>query len=196
MRLIRPRFQMVMMLTIMAVAAFSALPAPAQAESPQVTAAPENPYLAQIDTKARALAANLSADEAQALAQIRESFGLIRSVRAVRKSVAGAVQQCGDTNPDMKEAMDMRFQRWSYNLRPVLEAQEQKLEQAVSAPQRFDEPAEIKAYLDIIDKAADHAERHLGTQVVTTPEACQSLLNSMDRTEENLLNLLAQVSWP
>jgi hypothetical protein len=60
----------------------------------------------------------------------------------------------------------------------------------------FPDEKKVKSYLNLIDEAAGHADKQLEKTVVTTPEACDHLLKSMDETETTVSKLLTEIKWP
>lgn len=183
-------------LTALAAALLFAAPAPAK-ETKKQDAAPAaaNPYLAQIDDMAKDLAGKLSPEEAEALGLVRHSFGLVRSVGVVRRNVEHATGLCLKANPDMKTRMGSRFETWNAKIVAALDEQDRNLKRA-AGKENFRNPAAVKAYLDLLDKAGKYAEDRLDVQVVTTPEACARLQQSMDETETVLTGLIRDIKWP
>ena len=55
----------------------------------------------------------------------------------------------------------------------------------------FDNPKQVREYLDAIDEMAEYADDRLEKKVVTTPEACRHLIDSMDKSSEVILGLIA-----
>ena len=165
--------------------------APAAQETDKAS---ENPYRAQIGTMARELAKSFNKDQALALAQIRNGFGMIRAVHLVEGDVSKAIAACGKTNPDMKGEMDARFEKWSTNINPLLKKSQADMDTTLKAA-GFPDGEKVKAYLDLIDKAAQYSDSKIEKNVITTPEACGSLLKSMDDTEPTMTSLLQSIVW-
>lgn len=180
-----------------ATALLLAAPAAATAKEADKTKAtpPANPYIVKIDEMAKDLAGKLSSEEAEALGLVRHSFGLVRSVGVVRRNVEHATGLCLKANPDMKAQMSPRFDSWNAKIKTALDEQDRNLKRA-SGKENFKDPAAVKAYLDLLDKAGKYAEEHLDVQVVTTPEACARLQKSMDETETVLTGLIHEIKWP
>ena len=126
---------------------------------------------------------------------IRESYGIIRSVYAVQRDVGHAVELCGNDNPDLKEEISARFSQWNQAVEPVLKDQDKNLQAAIEK-QSYKKPKDVNAYLDNIDDAAEYADKMLDKKVITTEEACKSLLASMDRTEGNIVSILDEAPIP
>ena len=158
------------------------------------TAAKENPFRAEISAMARELAKEYSKEQALALAQIRNGFGMIRAVRLVKNDVDHAVKACGKDNPDMNADMTVRFEKWSASVDPLLKKNSGDMDAAIDAG-TFPDKKKVKAYLDLIDKAAKYADSQITKNVVTTPEACSGLMKSMDETEPTMINLLQSIVW-
>lgn len=160
--------------------------------------APANPTLAKVEKQAKALIENLGQPELKHLYFIKESFGSTSAVKIVRRDVGNAVKECGKANPDMKAKLDARFQEWTNAVDPAVKEKEKAIDDAI-AQQTYAKPKDIKDYLKTIQQAADEANRNLEKKVITTPEACNGLLESMDRTQEVVQTLITEMKlrpWP
>ncbi len=154
-----------------------------------------SPYVGKIKTAAVALLETLNEEQVNHMAVIKESSGMIRAVRIVRTDVSKAVESCGKENESIKAEMDERFKGWNQAVTPVLEGHEKAMDESIMHEGRFKDPEQIKSYISLIDEAAKHAESKIEKIPVTTEEACQSLLKSMDRTQEKLVDLLKEIAW-
>lgn len=168
---------------------------PAAAPQDQKTEPAENPSVKAVNDKAAALAKNLSADEIKTLGQVRENFGYLRSIGIALESVEDATKQCGQKNSSMKKEMTSRHKLWAEKIAKAKAAQETSLDAALTE-KNFKDPAPVKDYLDAIDAMARDSEKKIEKQVVTTPEACKSLQESMDNTEQVILKILDEMRWP
>ena len=132
----------------------------AQAAKEDLTAQPahkSDPYQQQIHTQALALAKELNDQQVEALAHIREGFGMIRTVHMVDKDVDRAVTSCEKAHPDIKQKMADRYSAWHDQLDPKLAQGEKDMNAAIDSGAAGD-PKKLRAYLATIDKAANHAE--------------------------------------
>lgn len=154
-----------------------------------------NPYLEKLRKASIEFIKDIPEDAVKPLFMIRESYGIIHSIHSVKRDIGNAVDQCAEANPDMAEDMNGRFEAWSDEVTPALEEQDEKLK-AVIQKQAYKDPQEINEYLGLIDEAAAYADEMLDKQVVTSEEACTSLMNSMDSTEENIVELLVKTPIP
>ncbi|MCB1556867.1 MAG: hypothetical protein KDJ15_06090 [Alphaproteobacteria bacterium] len=171
------------------------------ADEPNTNSAPaamkigsDNPYLKSVESKARELSGLLSEDEVAAFVTIRDNFGMIRAVRIAGQDVTRAVKACGKDQPDLKQKMDDRLALWTKTLEPVLKDQASRMDKAVK--QNFRESGEVDAYLSLIDAAAHYADDQIDKTPVTTSAACEGLLTSMDRSQDQIEALLKALSWP
>ena len=192
-------FCMGLFFSLIGLSADPALSDPAPEKQVKAEAAlPENPYLAKIEAKTKELGEKLQKPEVEHLYFIREGFGVTRAVKVVRRDVSAAVKACAKANPDMKDPIQKRFDEWAGMVDPVLAAKEKEIDAAVTG-QTYAKPKEIKDYLKLIEQAADHANKSIDKQIVTTPDACESLQRSMDKTQEIVSELLSDVEllpWP
>jgi hypothetical protein len=120
---------------------------------------------------------------------------MVRAVKLVRGDVENAITQCREKNPDMDSAMKERFTKWSGAIDPVLSDNDKKMKESLASG-LFKDPVRVQEYLDAIDSMAKHADEKTDKQVVTTKEACDSLLKSMDNTEPGLTKILSEIAWP
>ncbi len=186
-------------LLIFSLPALAADEGAAKAEPPAAAAekkvkADANPYRAEIGQLTRELSKVYSKDQAMALAHIRNGFGMTQAVRLVSQDVANAVTACGKDNPDMQGDMTGRFEKWNGSVEPLLKKSQADMEAAIHAG-GFPDESKVKAYLDLIDKAAEYADSKIEKSVVTSPEACTGLLKSMDDTEPTMISLLQSIVW-
>lgn len=158
----------------------------------------ENPYFEKLKDKSAELVKVLGEPELRHLYRIREGFGVTRAVKMVRSDVGDAVKACGKENPDMKPDMEGRFEAWTNAVDPVLKDKEDAINAAIQG-QSYIKPKEIKDYLKLIEQSAEHANKNIDKQIVTTHEACESLLKSMDKTQDVVSDLIADIEllpWP
>ncbi len=185
-----------MLCALMILAVSGPVRAEEQAEAPPpVKVQTDNPHIQAMNDQARMLASRLSREEAQALGSVRENFGILRSIDVARASVRDAVAMCAENNPDMAGDMNGKFEIWNETLDEALTTQEDNMERVVTSDVFTDTDA-VKDYLDTVDKAARYADDQLEKQIITTLEACQNLMNSMDGTAETITGMLGDMVWP
>ena len=168
---------------------------PVKQSTPPAPAPSNNPYDPKVRAMARELAHTLSDRQVQALAEVRTNFGMVRAVRNVQSDVARAAEACSKDNPALKSTMSARYNRWREALAPALLQAEKDLNQVVASGIAGNR-RKVEAYLNMIDRSAIYADKHLDKRPVTTPKACEGLLASMDRTQDTLASLLKTIKWP
>lgn len=126
---------------------------------------------------------------------IRNKHGVIRSVRVVDRDVGNAVKACGKENPDMKDKMDDRFKAWEGSVLPILDSAEKFLKEEIDK-QEMVPASDFRHILKMNDEAFEFSEKQIEKSPVTTKDACEGLLKSMDRTEDKLINLLLDILIP
>ena len=181
-------------LAVMAVAPVHAADKADEKPVPAAVQAPSNPHMDEMNSKARKLAASLSEEEAMYFAVVRENFGILRSIDVARGSVKEAVAQCADKNPDLKDGINARYKEWDKAITGATGPQQKAMDKAVTKD-HFSDPAPVKDYLGTIDKAARFADDKMEKTVVTTPEACHHLMDSMGDTQETILQLVNGMAW-
>lgn len=126
---------------------------------------------------------------------LRNKYGLIRAIRIVKRDVGNAIQECGQANPDLQDPMTKRYKSWTESVDPILKTADAFLEQEIKE-QKVVSQDTFQKMLDMNDEAYDFQQDAIEKTVVTTPEACNKLLKSMDETEEDMLRLMQGVLLP
>jgi hypothetical protein len=185
------------------------LAAPAHADAKKKEAAMEkaaqdiiedgsNPHLAKLEETSRAIGEKLDKFALAHLYTMREAYGVLEAVRIVRRDVDNAVKACAKDNADLKTDITDRFKSWAVKVDPVVKDKQGAIDAAIKT-QTYMKPKEINDYFALIRKTAEHANRAIDKQIITTPEACKGLIRAMDQTEEVVQTLLADISllpWP
>ena len=173
-----------------------ALSAPAWAEtSADAAMKSSNPYVLKAQDKAVEIAKTFTPIELENLAIVKDAFGILGAVSTTDKSVESAVKQCGKDNPDMKAEMDGQYGDWKGGVITVLGTKEKELKAAINDG-RFSKPREVTAFLDLLDKAAQHSYDRMEKKIVSTPKACEGLLDSMDDSADKLEKMMAELKFP
>ena len=171
-------------------------------ELPQSEAAPEmvqkninmkaGPKLKELEEYTAILLNGLEPAQAQYIYNIRQQFGMIRSVQVIRTDVENAVESCSAENPDLKSKMTERFESWNDVIVPKLAVADVALKDAIQR-QTFRPTVRLSMLLDYVQEAFEERDAQIKKVPVTTAEACGSLLESMDETEGNLKELIEGV---
>lgn len=154
-----------------------------------------NPHIKKVEDKARGLISPLTQPQMKYMLEIREAYGVVRSVEIVEKDVARAVRLCGEDNPGIKDSMSDRFAQWTGSVSPILKGKMDAIQAAIDK-QDFTPPAKVRDYLKTLDDAARYAEGKFKKEVLTSPAACESLRKSMDRTEDDVVRLMSALEVP
>lgn len=126
---------------------------------------------------------------------MRNKHSVLRSVRIVERDVGNAVKACGKANPDLKEPMRARFKDWRGAVDPILDEADKFLDQEIEA-QQLVYPSDFRHVLKLNDKAYEYSDSKIKKEVVTSKDACEKLLESMDRTEDKMVQLLQDILVP
>ncbi|MCC6598069.1 MAG: hypothetical protein IT559_04710 [Alphaproteobacteria bacterium] len=117
------------------------------------------------------------------------NYNLVKVVETVQKDVGLAANKCGDTNPDMKAALDKRYEEWNAAIKPVMGEAEGNINNMIYA-QDYAKPKEIKKFFKFIDKTRADRDKEVEKIPVTSKEACEHLLKTMDSTQASMIQLL------
>lgn len=135
------------------------------------------------------IAEGLSPEEQKHFFILYNNYNMIGTVKMVQGDVGNAVKACGESNPDMKGKMDERFKTWNETIDPIVKESEGHVDNMIIA-QEYAKPQEIKAIFKGLDETRVLANAQVEKTPVTTKEACDYLLNTMDDTQENFAKLL------
>lgn len=158
---------------------------PAIAEDAEATEEKKNSVIAAAEDFMK----DLNRRERRHFSVLYGNYNMTKVVETVQGDVGLAVDKCGEDNPDMKEKLKTRYKDWKAAIKPVLTEAGANVNNMVFA-QEYAKPAEIRKFFKLIDKTREEHEKQIEKIPVTTPEACQHLLEKMDETQENLIHLL------
>lgn len=137
----------------------------------------------------------LSPREKESIFILRNKYSTIKVIGIVEGEIGAAVKACGKKNPDLKDTMDTRFGQWKTNVMPIIETADKLLQKDIDA-QKTVAPKEFRRVMKLSDEAYEYNNKQVVKQVVTTKEACQGLLDSMDSTENDMIARLEQTLLP
>lgn len=126
---------------------------------------------------------------------MRNKHSVIRTIKLVERDVGAAVKACGKNNADMKKDMDGRFKDWQNAIHPILKDAQKFLDKEIDE-QQLVYPSDFRHVLKMNDKAYEYTEKQVIKEVVSSKEACEKLLASMDRSEDQLVQLLQDILIP
>ena len=133
----------------------------------------------------------LAAKDKESIFILRNKHSVIRVIRVVERDIQNAVKSCAKENPDMKDQIEGRFKQWQDAVMPILDTAQKQLDKDVAA-QTIVPVKDLKNVLKLNDQAYEDGEKQIKKQPVSTKEACESLIKSMDRTEDEMISLLQQ----
>ncbi len=189
------KFLTLALVSLLSVPAYAAEEAAKEVAGQPAPAPAGNPHILKAQEQAQAIAASFSEAEMRDLAQIRDAFGLVRSVQVVKRDVGRAVGQCVKANPDMKDFMQAGHESWDKAIAAAVDPRDKDIK-AVIRDGRFSKPKQVEDFLATLDKAAVYAENKLDKRVVTSPEACTRLTKSMDETQKVIVEKMGEIKLP
>lgn len=125
----------------------------------------------------------------------RNKHSIIRAVESVQRDVGNAVKACSKNNKDMSKEMNARFNQWSDSITPILK-EAKKFQAKELDEQKAFHVSDYNHVMGLNDKAYTYSEKQVKKTPVTSKESCQGLLASMDRTEDNLIDILQDALLP
>ncbi len=155
---------------------------------------PPGPLKDWIDAE-NALIASLSDEDQETILILSTKFSYISAVRVAERDIANAVKSCGDKNPGIKDKMDARFKQWQGAVVPILDTADKTLDREIDN-QKIVDPQKIRNVFKLHKAASEHTEKHVTKTVITTEDACEDLLDSMDDTEDNMIRILQDTLLP
>jgi hypothetical protein len=154
----------------------------------------KNPHLEPLFEYATALVEGLEENDLRIIYEIRNGFGTTRSVRVVHADVKKAIGMCAKENQDLKETLETNFSDWEKDVIGTLEKVEEKVENLITSQTTKPED-EVREYLRLTKVAADYSESQIEKIPVTDEKACKSLLNSLENTQQVLVDLLSGLEF-
>ncbi len=137
----------------------------------------------------------LSAKDQESFFIMRNKYSVIRVVGVVERDVGAAVKACGKANPDMKDQIATRFKQWQGAVNPIIDTAKKTFDKDIES-QKIVPVKDARKVLDLSDKAFEYSDKLTTKQPVTSKEACQKLMASMDRTEDKMIELLEATLLP
>lgn len=157
--------------------------------------APENTPVTKWMDAENALIDPLSDKNKESFFILRNKYSVIRVVGVVERDVGAAVKACGKANPDMKDKMDTRFKQWQGAVDPIIDTAKKTFDNDLKVQKIVDEK-DARKVLKLSDEAFEYSDKMTTKQPVTSEEACQKLLDSMDRTEDKMIEILEATLLP
>jgi len=117
------------------------------------------------------------------------SYNLVKVVEDVQVQVGDAIEKCSEVNPDMREALENRYNDWKGEIDGVLDEANGNIDNMIIA-QDYAKPRAIRKLMKFIDKKRISKSSDVEKYPVTSPEACEYLRTKMDETQGNLIGLL------
>jgi hypothetical protein len=141
------------------------------------------------------LLASLPRENQKVFFILRNKHSVIRTIGIVHRDIKNAVKACGKENKNLKEEMNTRLKEWESSVLPIIKEAEKFLKRELKEQEAF-HVSDYKHVTKLNDKAYKFSESKVEKTPVTTEEACRSLLESMDDTEDNLISLLQDILLP
>lgn len=157
--------------------------------------APENTPITKWMDAENALIDPMSEKDQESFFILRNKYSVIRVVGVVKRDVGAAVKACGKNNPDMKDQMEGRFKQWQGAVDPIIDTAKKTFDKDLGNQKIVDEK-DARKVLKLSDEAFEYSDKLTTKQPVTSKEACQGLLASMDRTEDKMIGLLEATLLP
>lgn len=126
---------------------------------------------------------------------LRTKHSTIRAIETVRRDIGNAVAACSTKNPDLKEEINERFGEWKSSVNPILDDAKKYLDKELQEQQAFHR-TDYDHIIKLNDKAYNFSDEQVKKTPVTEKKACEKLIRSMDRTEDNLISLLQDILIP
>lgn len=126
---------------------------------------------------------------------MRNKYNVIRSVRMVERDIKNAVQSCAKENKDIKDEINTRFDEWQNAIDPILKDANSFLDKELKQQKAF-HVSDFKVVSKLNDKAFNFSEKQIEKKPVSSLKSCKSLIKSMNRSENQLVDLLQTILIP
>lgn len=137
----------------------------------------------------------LSNADKESIFIMRNKHAVIRVIDVVERDVGAAVKACGKANPDIKNKIEGRFDQWKDAVHPVTKTAQKNLKAEIEK-QTIVDASEFRNVLKLNDKAFEYGDKRTVKSPVSSPKACQLLIDSMDSTEDEMITLLQETLLP
>lgn len=148
-----------------------------------------SPKLKKLNKDLRDLTIDLKKNDRRHFFMIYNNHNMISTVKYVRDQVSEAIDACSETNPDMEQALRDRYKIWTDAVNEGIKDAEAQRDNMVIA-QDYTKASKIRGIMRQSDDIRDETNDAVESVPVTTPEACEYLLNKMDETQANMLGIL------
>lgn len=142
-----------------------------------------------------ALLDRLIGEKKQTFFVLRTKHSTIRAIETVRRDIGNAVEACSVKNSELKNEITERFDEWKASVNPILDDARKYLDQELQEQQAFHR-TDYDHIIKLNDKAYKFSDEQVKKTPVTEKKACEQLIRSMDRTEDNLISLLQDILIP
>ena len=137
----------------------------------------------------------LSDRDKESFLLLREKYSIIKTIEIAEGDIGKATQSCGKANPDMKDTMEDRFKQWQNAVDPIIDTAKKQFDKDLAA-QKLVDVKKAKNVFKLQDEAYAFNEKMTTKQYSSKKEHCEGLLESMDRTEDQMIRLLEQTLLP
>lgn len=117
------------------------------------------------------------------------NYNMTKVVGTVESDVGVAVEKCGQANPDLKAPLANRYKAWSEAIAPIMTESKANIDNMILV-QSYAKPADIRKFFGLIDEARNAKDKEVNKVPVTSKEACEYLLKTMDKTQPQMVKLL------
>jgi len=126
---------------------------------------------------------------------LRNKANVIRSVNMVERDIKNAVKSCAKENKEISLDIKSRFKDWQRAVNPILKEADKFLKKELKEQEAF-HISDYKHVTKLNDKAFEFSEKQIKKKPVSSLKACQGLMKSMDRSENQLVGLLQDILLP
>jgi len=155
---------------------------------------PPGPMKDWIDAE-NALIDPLSDKDLESFYLLRMKYAYISGVRVAEHDIGNAVKSCGEKNPGIKDKMDSRFKQWQGAINPILDTADKTLDREIDS-QKIVDAKKVRNVFNLQKTASEHSDKQVTKTVITTEDACEDLLDSMDDTEDRMISILQDTLLP
>lgn len=162
------------------------LAAPAFAKNP----APITP-LTKLDAATEKMLKGLDKNQVAQFAAIRDSHGILQSVKDVEIHMGKAVDACSAKNPQLAAPIQQRYDAWKQGLAPIIRDAKKRQSDMINM-QTYATPNNARQYLKLVDDAVEYKARGVKYIPIDSEKECKRLIDKMDETETSLQKLMVR----
>jgi len=137
----------------------------------------------------------LDAQDQETFFILRNKHSVIRTLYVVRGDIKGAVELCAKDNENLADEITARFSQWEDAVLPILKEAQDFLDTEINEEKTVF-ATDARHVFKLNDAAYEFSQSKIEKQPISDEKSCKALMKSMDKTENELIELLQNILLP